>query len=155
MTFGSLTLCQVLSGGKQRQMTVLASGISRVPLYFLSVSLYLSCNKTLSLFYEHVDCSFPLKYQFVCIPFKYTTQTIDHSLHMRHSSTSVVHAVLHMFGHHLTTHNPIVNQRFVDIFKCDRLKANGEGITVEKELNTFLLRITPNATVKNGMSYNK
>ena len=40
----------------------LASGISIVPNNSLSVLLYLSCNKTLSLFYVRVDCSFPLKY---------------------------------------------------------------------------------------------
>ena len=49
-----LTLCQVLSGGMQRQIIVLAC----VPPNSLSVLLYHSCNKTLSLFYKRVDCSF-------------------------------------------------------------------------------------------------
>ena len=44
---------------------VLALGISNMPHYSLFVLLYLSCNKTLSLFCERVDCSFPLKYHLV------------------------------------------------------------------------------------------
>ena len=56
-------------------MPAFALLISSRPHYSLSVLLYLSCNKTLSLFYEHVDRSFPssttMSYG---IPFKDTTQ---------------------------------------------------------------------------------
>ena len=46
-------------------MPVLALGISSVSYYSLFVLLYLSYNRTLSLFYERVDDSFPLKYHLV------------------------------------------------------------------------------------------